>query len=152
MNDLTGELLALLVATTQERKADALKILKGEAIVADPVSCQPLTAPILLGMGTAAKYLGVSRATLWRMIKAKRLERVDLFTGTYRVRKTDLEDFACGKTKFDAALGEAPRGASRRGRGRPPKSVQSSASGQADDTPPSQTPPPSVSQETSLRL
>ena len=48
-------------------------------------------------MGPAAQFLGVSRSTLWRMIQAGRLERVEVFTNSYRVRREDLEAIAAGK-------------------------------------------------------
>lgn len=52
------------------------------------------TGPILLGMGAAAMFLGVSRATLWRMIQAGRLQKVELLPGSFRVRRADLEAIA----------------------------------------------------------
>ncbi len=55
------------------------------------------TGPILLGMGAAAKFLGVSRATLWRLIQAGRLQKVELLPGSFRVRRADLEAIAAGK-------------------------------------------------------
>jgi hypothetical protein len=128
MNDVTGDLLTMFVTATQEKKAEALKILKGEAIIADPATCRPLTAPVLFRIGAAARFLGVSRATLWRMVKAKRLEKVDLSTGSYMVRRTDLEDLASGRSQDVTGTGEAVGGTSRRGRGRPRKDVPSSAS------------------------
>ena len=53
--------------------------------------------PLLVSMGPAAQFLGVSRSTLWRMIQAGRLERVEVFTNSYRVRREDLEAIAAGK-------------------------------------------------------
>ena len=53
--------------------------------------------PLLIGMGPAAEFLGVSRSTLWRMIQAGRLERVEVFTNSFRVRREDLEAIAAGK-------------------------------------------------------
>lgn len=55
------------------------------------------SGPILLGMGAAAKTLGVSRATLWRMIQVGRLQKVELLPGSFRVRRADLEAIAAGK-------------------------------------------------------
>ena len=53
--------------------------------------------PLLMMMGDAAKLLGVSRATVWRLIKAGRLDRVEILPGTFRVRRTDVEGLAAGK-------------------------------------------------------
>ena len=47
--------------------------------------------PLLMGMSASAKLLGVSRATLWRMIKAGRLTKVEVLPDSFRVRRADLE-------------------------------------------------------------
>ena len=51
----------------------------------------PSNGPLLLGMGAAAKLLGTSRATLWRMIRAGRLKKIEMLPGSFRIRRTDLE-------------------------------------------------------------
>jgi excisionase family DNA binding protein len=94
MQDLTGELLAAVVAATPERKVAGLRVLRGEAT--EPAA-RAVTGPLLLGMGAAAKLLGVSRSTLWRVCLAGRIQRVELFAGSYRVRREDLEALAAGK-------------------------------------------------------
>jgi excisionase family DNA binding protein len=48
-------------------------------------------------MGAGARLLGVSRATLWRMIRAGRLDKVEVLPGSFRVRRADLEAVASGK-------------------------------------------------------
>lgn len=53
-----------------------------------------LDSPLLLGMGASAKLLGVSRGTLWRMIRAGRLKKVEILPGSFRIRQRDLERFA----------------------------------------------------------
>lgn len=50
--------------------------------------------PLLLGMKAAAKFLGVSRTTLWRMIVDGRLKRVEVLPGSFRLRRADLEAIA----------------------------------------------------------
>jgi len=47
-------------------------------------------------MLAGAKLLGVSRATLWRMMKAGTISKVELFPGSYRLRREDLEALAAG--------------------------------------------------------
>ena len=98
MGDLTGELLAAVVAATPERKEAALKVLRGEADGARVV-----TGPLLLGVGAGAKFLGVSRATLWRAICAGRIQKVELFPGSFRVRREDLEVMALRRCSGQAA-------------------------------------------------
>ena len=98
MSDLNGELLAAVVAASEERKRDALKVLRGEAALAEAGAPRPVTGPLLMGMGEAAQFLGISRPTLWRMIQAKRIEKVELFPGSHRVRRLDLEAIALGRS------------------------------------------------------
>lgn len=62
-----------------------------------PTAPQAASGPLLLGMGAGAKFLGVSRPTLWRMIKAGKLTKVEVLAGSFRLRRTDLELFAAGK-------------------------------------------------------
>ena len=53
--------------------------------------------PLLMGMSASAKFLGVSRATLWRMIKAGLLKKVEVLPGSFRLRRADLEAVAAGR-------------------------------------------------------
>jgi excisionase family DNA binding protein len=55
------------------------------------------TGPLLLGMTTSAKLLGVSRATLWRMIKGGLLQKVEVLPGSFRIRRADLESIVGGQ-------------------------------------------------------
>jgi hypothetical protein len=99
MSDLTGELLAAVVAATPEQKAAALKVLRGEVPLEPARSAVQSTGPLLMGMRQGAKLLGISRATLWRACLAGRIQKVELFAGSYRVRRDDLEALAAGKLK-----------------------------------------------------
>jgi len=94
MSDLTGELLAAVVAATPDRKEAALKALRGDA---EPErSTVQGKGPLLMGMSAGAKFLGVSRATLWRVLRAGKIQKVELFPGSFRVRREDLEALAAG--------------------------------------------------------
>ena len=53
--------------------------------------------PFLLKMGDAAELLGVSRPTLWRMLNARRLTRVEILPATFRVRREEIEALAFGQ-------------------------------------------------------
>jgi len=75
---------------TQERIG---RILNGTADKAHEV----VDGPLLLGMSAAAKLLGISRPTLWRLRRAGRLPEVELMPGVRRVRRADLEALAAGK-------------------------------------------------------
>lgn len=91
---LTEELMTAALTAPDERKAAALRTLRGE--VTEPPEKKESQGSLLLGMGAGAKFLGVSRATLWRILQAGRLEKVELFPGSFRVRRDDLESLASG--------------------------------------------------------
>ena len=88
-----NERLLRFLQATPAQQAAIDRILEGKA----EVETAPRTGLLLLGMGPAAKYLGVSRGTLYRMIQAGRLARVQVLPGSYRVRREDLEAVAAGK-------------------------------------------------------
>lgn len=76
----------------QQEKID--RILDDKA----PAEVETPSGPLLMGMSDAARLLGVSRASMWRMIvKYGRIKRVELFPGSYRVRRADIEAIAAGK-------------------------------------------------------
>ena len=90
---LTEELITAAVTATDDRKAAALKALRGE-IAAQPGKI--IQGPLLLGVGAAAKFLGVSRGTFWRAMQAVKIRKVELHSGSFRVRKEDLLELAAG--------------------------------------------------------
>ena len=66
-SDLTGELLAAVVAAPVERKKDALLVLRGEAEVASSVPSPETVGPEpYLTLKECARRLGVSACSLWR--------------------------------------------------------------------------------------
>lgn len=60
-SDLTGELLAALLAAPAERKEAALRLLRGEPTVALPRPTEPF-----LTLKECARRLGFSACALWR--------------------------------------------------------------------------------------
>jgi predicted DNA-binding transcriptional regulator AlpA len=58
-----------------------------------------MTGPLLMGMSASAKLLGVSRATLWRMINAGILQKVEVLPGSFRLRRADLLAVAAHRSK-----------------------------------------------------
>jgi excisionase family DNA binding protein len=91
---LTEEVMQAALGASDELKAAALKVLRG--VAAPGGGGGEDEGPLLLGMGAAAKRLGVSRATFWRMLQTGRIQKVELFTGSYRVRREDLTKLASG--------------------------------------------------------
>jgi excisionase family DNA binding protein len=86
---LIEELLLAILAADEVRRREGLRVLRGDPVPDEAAT--PMTAPILMPMGKAAQYLGVSRVTLWRMIREGKLEQVELRHGNHRVRKGDID-------------------------------------------------------------
>jgi len=84
---LLEELMQAALTAPDERKRAAVELLRG----LHPVTAPAPRGPLLLGMTAAARYLGVSRATLWRMVRAGQFQRIELFPGCFRLRRADLE-------------------------------------------------------------
>jgi excisionase family DNA binding protein len=87
----TEERVVKLLQAPANVQAAIDDILEGK--VAKPTEAKP-SAPLLMGMGAAAKFLGVGRTTLWRMTRAGRLKKVEVLEGSFRIRRADLEAIA----------------------------------------------------------
>jgi excisionase family DNA binding protein len=55
-------------------------------------------------MAASAKMLGVSRPTLWRMIRAGKLKKVEVLPGSHRLRRADLEAFVANDGRVPAEV------------------------------------------------
>lgn len=82
------DLVKFLNADPAQQEA-ILKILAGIKLLPASES----SGPLLMGMGAGARFLGVSRPTLWRMIRRGIFEKVEVLPGSYRLRRADLEAF-----------------------------------------------------------
>jgi len=85
------QIIQAVFTATDEAKVRALAILEG----GDPASAEsrppePDDTPLLMGMGESAEFLGVSRATLWRMIRDGRLTKVEIYHNAFRLRRSDI--------------------------------------------------------------
>ena len=85
------DLIRAVFTATDEAKEQALAILEGRETL------DTASGPLLLTMGEAAGLLNVSRATLWRTIRAGRLQKVELYPGAFRLRRADVVALANGK-------------------------------------------------------
>jgi len=82
----SNERLLRYLQAPPEIQAQIDKILDGKiSAIADPP-----TGPLLLGMSAAAKFIGCSRATLWRICRSGRLQKVEILPGSFRLRRSDL--------------------------------------------------------------
>ena len=77
-----NERLMRILQASPEQLAAIDRVLEGTTEPARPER----KGPFLLKMGDAASLMGVSRATLWRMLNLGRLTRVEILPATFRVR------------------------------------------------------------------
>ena len=89
----SNERLMRILQASPEQLTAIDRVLSGTTEPAQPER----RGPFLLKMGTAATLLGVSRPTLWRMLQAGRLARVEVLPSTYRVRREEVEALAFGE-------------------------------------------------------
>ena len=66
-----------------------------DLLVGKPVAEPQGGGPKLLTMKQAAALLGVSRATIYRLIQRGDLARFELLPGTFRIRRDAIEAFLC---------------------------------------------------------
>ena len=91
MTTNSNERLLRFLSATAEQQAAIDQILAGKMERAP----EPPKGPLLLMVKDAAELLGVHRTTIWRLVKAGRLETVELL-GSLRVRRADVEALAGG--------------------------------------------------------
>ena len=84
-------IIQAVFTATPENKFWALAILEGKTELPTQ-SPHSTDSPLLMSMGDGAKLLGISRCTLWRMIREGRLEKVEIYHNSYRLRRSDLLD------------------------------------------------------------
>ena len=90
-NSNPNERLLRFLSAAPKQQAAIDRILEGRL---EPERSAP-QGPLLMRIKDAAALLGVHRATIWRLVKAGRLETVELL-GSLRVRREDVEALACG--------------------------------------------------------
>lgn len=87
----TDERLMRLLGAKPEMLEAVDRVLEGRP------AAKPNSGPLLLAIGPASRFLGVSRWTLRRMAVAGVIERIEVLPGSFRVRRGDLEAIANGK-------------------------------------------------------
>ena len=94
-----------LLQASPEQQAAIDRVLEGRLA---PEPSAP-AGPLLMKIKDAAALLGVHRGTIWRLVKARRLETVELL-GALRIRRSDIDALACGQT-FRSGRSVAGKGA-----------------------------------------
>ena len=95
MSTVSNDTLIRAVFTaTDEAKTRALAVLEGRD---GSLGCPEDSGPLLLTMGEAAELLKISRATLWRCVKAGRLQKIELYPNAFRLKRVDVVALANGK-------------------------------------------------------
>ena len=56
--------------------------------------------PLLLPMNKAAKKLGVSRVTFWRMVNVGTIKPIEIFEGVFRYNYSDLVGLSQQRSKY----------------------------------------------------
>ena len=84
----TDQRMLKLLQATPDQLEGVDRILNGEP----PPKSRVLDGPALLGSSAAARLLGVTRGTLWRMVHAGTIHKVQLYRGSYRLLRAELED------------------------------------------------------------
>lgn len=87
MTPTNDQIIQAVFTAPDEAKSRALAILQGKEPAPQP---EPIDGPLLMGMGDSAKLMGLSRATLWRMIRDGRLEKVEIYHNAFRLRRSDI--------------------------------------------------------------
>ena len=81
-----AELLQAILGADRRKRTVALKVLKGDV----PLSGDP-DQPLMMKAGPAARFLGVSKATFWRLVYTGRLTSVRITNKATFFRRRDLE-------------------------------------------------------------
>ena len=84
---MDNERLVKILQATPEQQRAIDRILAG---LLPQTTAPQVQGPLLRTMTDSAKYLGVSRTTVWRMIQAGHLKPVEIMAGTFRLRHQDL--------------------------------------------------------------
>jgi excisionase family DNA binding protein len=94
----------MAIMTTERRLelllgASAAQLERIDRILPGKPVAEPMIGPLLLNISDAAKYLGVSRSTVYRMVEAGTLDWVAPMGRRHWVRRADIEAVARGKSE-----------------------------------------------------
>lgn len=100
MNPTTKEIIRLALANDkavpQELTEAVFRLFDGGLQTKQVATDEPL----LMTMTAAAKALGISRVTLWRMVKEGVLRPVEITPHVFRIRREDIHELASQRSKY----------------------------------------------------
>ena len=101
MNPTTKEIIRLALANDNSIPPDITEaifnLLEGRLATDRAVSANE---PLLITMTAAAKLLGVSRVTIWRMVKDGDIRPIEITPNVFRIRRQDLGKMASRYTTY----------------------------------------------------
>lgn len=94
---------AVIVAALENDTSIAANLLQSVLSLLDggQATLAPATnGPILLTASAAAKRLGISRTTFWRLVRKKRVSPVEITPGVFRYHTTDVDSLTTVKSRY----------------------------------------------------
>ncbi len=86
---IPAEIVQALLTATDDRRDAALRALRGEN-----TNARQEEGPLLYSVAQAATRLNVSRCTVWRILRARGIKKVELYPGCERIRRADIDALA----------------------------------------------------------
>lgn len=86
---IPADIVQALLAAPDDKRTAALRVLRGEAKDTEVES-----GPLLYSVAQAARRLNISRSTVWRVMRARNIKKVELYPGCERIRRADVEALA----------------------------------------------------------
>lgn len=91
--DVVSEFYTVARVATTDRMAAAIPVLRGATAHHRD---EHVDAPILYSVAQAARRLNCSRSTVWRIMRARGIKKVELYPGCERIRRSDIDSLAGG--------------------------------------------------------
>ncbi|MDP0495293.1 MAG: helix-turn-helix domain-containing protein [Verrucomicrobiota bacterium JB024] len=108
MKEATKTIIELAINNDDQidaRVAETIKqALVGKLPVQEGRRARPTGEPMLLKLNDAAKKLGVSRVTFWRLVHSGAIRPVEIFEGVFRYSYEDLIELSQQRTTYRPKL------------------------------------------------
>ena len=107
MKPATRQMIKLALASDETVQGEVARCIEAALAGRLPGDDAPQdSGPLLMTMKDAADFLGVSRVTIWRMVKEQTLRPVEIRRGVFRIRRADLQELSASYASYDPT----PRG------------------------------------------